>query len=664
MIKKICFRNILILLIIFPLVSSHFVSSAAPLREDLPHKPGVLIKEGVNPSSASPRSIQPDGTEITGWPMNGPPEPPPEYAEERLASILPLPDRGTIASFPSYDWVFGCAAVSGAMIAAYYDNHSYTNLYAGPTNSGVMPLTDTSWPTWSSSITDPYSPYPNNPLVASHNGVDGRTVKGSIDDYWWAYGNTSNDPYIGNWTQHTWGSAIGDYMKTSQSAKYNFDGSTWFFNYGDNTKFHCSAMASSWYAPWSDYYSAFDGTYGRKLFYEARGYSVNACFNQLSDNKATGGFSLSDFQTEIDAGHPVLINLINSAGTQGHAIVGYGYNGSTIYIRDTWDSNPNNTYTMAWTGSYAGMTIQSVSIVKLAPLVSPPAPPTGVAASDGAYTDKVQVAWNPSSGATHYMVFRNTSSTHTGETTLPGTPSASPYDDTSAVPGTPYYYWVQACNTAGCSTYSSPDTGYRATSPTVPAPPTGVAASDGAYTDKVQVTWNPSSGAAYYLVFRNTSNTHTGEGTLPGNPPASPYDDTSAVPATPYYYWVQACNTAGCSTYSSSDTGYRASGQIIPAPPTGVAASDGAYTDKVQVTWNPSSGATHYMVFRNTTNTHTGEVTLPGNPSASPYDDTSAVPGTLYYYWVQACSPAGCSTYSSSDTGYLVFQIFIPLINH
>ena len=38
------------------------------------------------------------------------------------------------------------------------------------------------------------------------------------------------DPYIaGGWTQHTLGDAIGDYMKTSQSAYGNVDGSTAFY---------------------------------------------------------------------------------------------------------------------------------------------------------------------------------------------------------------------------------------------------------------------------------------------------------------------------------------------------------------------------------------------------------------------------------------------------
>lgn len=298
-----------------------------------------------------------DGTQISGYIINGPREPLPEYEAERAASIQPLSTTGVIPDFPSFDWVFGCSAVSGAMIAGYYDRGAYPNMYTGPTNGGVMPLTDTSWPTWTDVNSDPY---PNNPLIASHMGVDGLATKGSIDDYWIQYGSTANDPYItGSWTQHTWGSAIGDFMKTSQSAYGNSDGSTAFYNWTTiPDQLTCADMADN-------QIDDVDGTYGRKLFYEARGYTVTDCYNQKTDNN-DGGFTLAMFQAEINAGHPVLLNLA------GHSIVGYGYSGSTVYIRDTWDNNPANTYTMPWGGSYEGMELLSVSVVKLAP----PAPPT------------------------------------------------------------------------------------------------------------------------------------------------------------------------------------------------------------------------------------------------------------------------------------------------
>ncbi|MFZ3151042.1 MAG: hypothetical protein WA116_05080 [Anaerolineaceae bacterium] len=294
-----------------------------------------------------------DGTQEEGYVINGPSHPLEEFAEEYAASTIGGTVDGTLPSFPAFTWVFGCSAVSAAMIAAYYDRGSYPNMYSGATNGGVMPLTDASWTTWS----DGDETYPNNPLIASHKDVDGRTIRGSIDDYWVKYDSPTADPYItGGWTQHTWGSAIGDYMKTSQSAYENTDGSTVFWNYVSNSgPYSCTNLIANGHSE--------DGTVGRKLFYEARGYTVTDCYNQKTDNNG-GGFALANFQAEINAGNPVLLNL------SGHSVVGYGYSGSTIYIRDTWDTN---THTMTWGGSYESMGLRSVSIVHLAA----PAPTPG-----------------------------------------------------------------------------------------------------------------------------------------------------------------------------------------------------------------------------------------------------------------------------------------------
>jgi hypothetical protein len=46
-----------------------------------------------------------------------------------------------------------------------------------------------------------------------------------------------------------------------------------------------------------------DGTYGRELFYEARGYSVTDCYNQKTDNTITGGYSSVNSKAQI-AGTP------------------------------------------------------------------------------------------------------------------------------------------------------------------------------------------------------------------------------------------------------------------------------------------------------------------------------------------------------------------------
>jgi hypothetical protein len=105
-----------------------------------------------------------------------------------------------------------------------------------------MPMDNsTVWGTWSNGDKS----YPLNPLVASRNGLDGRSTRGSIDDYWVQYDSTANDPYITNgWAQHAWGDAFGDYMKTSQSAYSNKDGATYFTWYNDGTPLTCANMVS------------------------------------------------------------------------------------------------------------------------------------------------------------------------------------------------------------------------------------------------------------------------------------------------------------------------------------------------------------------------------------------------------------------------------------
>jgi hypothetical protein len=316
-------------------------------------------QEAVTPTPGDYYSVNKvtlaDGSAIEELIINGPPVPPPGFEIQRQAvsqsETLSSAGINILQKVPAFNWEFGCSAVSGAMIAGYYDNNGYPSIYTGPTNGGVMPMDNTSWPTW----WDGYAAYlyPSNPLIASKLGLDGRSTRGSIDDYWVQYGSSAADPYItGGWTQHTWGDAIGDYMLTSQSAYNLGDAYTRFYDNWSNpaAPLTCASLEAAGYV---------DGTVGRKQFYQAKGYSITDCYNQFTDNQYSGGFSFAQYKAEIDAGRPVMINLA------GHTIVGVGYaDPDTIYIHDTWD---NLTHAMTWGGSYSGMVMVAVSIVNLAP---------------------------------------------------------------------------------------------------------------------------------------------------------------------------------------------------------------------------------------------------------------------------------------------------------
>ena len=140
------------------------------------------------------------------------------------------------------------------------------------------------------------------------------------------------------------------------------------------------------------------------------------------------------------------------------------------------------------------------------------------------------------------------------------------YDDTTGAAGTIYFYWVKAVNAGGTSGFSNSDSGNRkATPPPPPQPPTGLAASDGVYADKVRVTWNAPANATSYEVWRHTANNSAVAGRIAQNVNGTSYDDTPGAAGTIYFYWVKAVNAGGTSGFSNSDSGNRSGGIQDPA---------------------------------------------------------------------------------------------------
>ena len=283
------------------------------------------------------------------------------------------------------------------------------------------------------------------------------------------------------------------------------------------------------------------------------------------------------------------------------------------------------------------------------------AAPTNVVATDAdapLVMDKVVISWSGVPGATSYAVYRATSPSHQKPALL-GTVTTGPYEDSTGTPEVIYNYFVKANNAYGSSNLSAPDAGHRK----LPAP-TGVSASDGTYEDKVVVIWNPVNGATSYQIFRADGmfDAKTQLGTISGKSKTLSFNDSTAALGAFYYYWVKAVSKNGASDFSDLwDTGYRK--QSVP---TGVNASDGTYPDKVQINWNPVQGAAQYLIYRSTSATG-GQVNIGGSVTTT-YDDTSASPGTTYYYWVRALWSfmGSMSDYSAPDAGWCAEQAPSP----
>jgi fibronectin type 3 domain-containing protein len=276
--------------------------------------------------------------------------------------------------------------------------------------------------------------------------------------------------------------------------------------------------------------------------------------------------------------------------------------------------------------------------------------PANVLASDGTSTAWVEVNWDSVPGATGYQIFR-CSGTGTGSCgAAVGTPTSSPYNDTGASPGVDYYYRVKACaGASNCSDFSDYDAGWR-----IPAAPVNVQASDGAFTDKIQIMWETVPGATFYKLYRYIAS--TGTPNLIASPSATTYNDTAPAPGRTYWYWVKACGTNHCGEFSENNDGWRS---IIA--PGNVQASDGTHLDKVAITWDEVGVAASYRV--NRADSETGTKTQIGSPTTESFDDTTALPGKTYYYWITSCAWSKCGGYSAYDTGWRFgYLIYLPLI--
>jgi chitinase len=165
----------------------------------------------------------------------------------------------------------------------------------------------------------------------------------------------------------------------------------------------------------------------------------------------------------------------------------------------------------------------------------------------------------------------------------------------------------------------------------VPPVPSGLAVS-GTTSSSVSLSWNASSGATGYNVYRGGSKIASVSGTS--------YTDSGLSASTSYSYTVSATNSAGESAQSGAVTGTTTSGgPSVPPTPSGLVVS-GTTSSSVSLSWNASSGATGYNVYRGGSKI--------ASVSGTSYTDSGLSASTTYSYAVSATNSAGESAKSSA----------------
>ncbi len=443
------------------------------------------------------------------------PLPPPDTRVPAVASSLDeLTAEAALSGVPVFDWCYGCSATAAAMLFGYYDRNGYPDMYTGPTNGGVCPLDNGTWG------------YGESPLSATHQGYDGLSGLGHVDDYWQSIGSTV-DPYYEDWTEHDYADCTADFMGTSQYVNWsNTDGATTFFYYTDNTPIHDYSGSEGSTPPLRD------GCHGMRLFAESRGYSVVQNYNQkiYGYDGTPAGFTFVQYTQEIDAGRPVLIQV------DGHTMLGVGYDEpDTVYLHNTWD---HNVHEMTWGGEYNTMAHLGVTVIELGPAASLPEVMTvatggveettatgngNITSTGGEDCDTRGVCWSTSPGPDiNDSKSESPGSFGTGAFSVPMTGLSE---------GATYYVRAYAHNSSGYGY------GNDVTFTTKPDGPTGLTAT-ALGTTRIDLSWTVGAGADRTLVVRKAGSypVDRSDGDQVYDDSGSAFTDSGLSPGAGYYY--------------------------------------------------------------------------------------------------------------------------------
>ncbi len=305
-----------------------------------------------------------------------------------------------------------------------------------------------------------------------------------------------------------------------------------------------------------------------------------------------------------------------------------------VILDNATDTNTDNNDTDTWDA-------QPI-VLQACPL---PAAPTSFTAQDGTACDRVPLLWNIAPGATGYEVWRSTTN-NTATAAYVLQTSGTTANDTTAVSGQTYYYWVRSRNDCGLGPFSASDLGYRRT----PLGPPWFFTTIPDCTS-IGVTWLQYSGATSVEIYRgltNNSAAATLRGTVAGT--STYFLDNTAAAGVTYWYFVRGNNDCGLGTFSQGVSGLRTT---VPSAPTGIAASNGTTCAGVRILWTPPSNATSVQIFRHTSNNSAAATQIATvGAGTSPYMDTTAVLGTTYWYWLKAVNSCGAGGFSVGDAGY------------
>ena len=179
----------------------------------------------------------------------------------------------------------------------------------------------------------------------------------------------------------------------------------------------------------------------------------------------------------------------------------------------------------------------------------------------------------------------------------------------------------------------------------VPSGPTNLTVTPGSTGATLKWTASTSGSPTSYSIYRGTATDGeaiTAVGTVSGT--TTTFTDTGLTNGKTYFYNVAANNSVGVSPDSNEVSVSPGSTTTTPPAPSGFAANPA--NGSIDLTWNPSAGATSYSIYRGTAPGAEGATPV-GTTASDSFTDTGLTNGTGYYYTVAASNTGGASAKSA-----------------
>jgi fibronectin type 3 domain-containing protein len=225
-------------------------------------------------------------------------------------------------------------------------------------------------------------------------------------------------------------------------------------------------------------------------------------------------------------------------------------------------------------------------------VVSPPAEPTGFAAS--ASSTEIFLTWNASKGATSYKLERKTDKEPF--VSLPASKKLTAYTDSGLKENTAYTYRLVASNLDGDSTPVEITATTQVVVGNPPAAPTSFIATANS-SSTISLSWNAATGATGYKLERKTG---TAAFAQIATPSSTTYNDTGLNASTAYSYRLVANNANGDSAAVESSATTQAVVVLSPPEaPTGFKVVETS-SNSISLSWNESKNVKGYRLERRT----------------------------------------------------------------